>query len=307
MKRPSIDELVSRLSASEPPRDVLEAAGLLVLLGAEAQLGSLDVDIDLGIDDALEDDAVAAVALLDGSTDAIDELRRAFAARDAVELRRLGAEAMIGEPPDLTIEQEVALVAFDETLRPHLWRLTAFNAWRALEVAWVPATHRSRFWWWSDASFIDPRGAPHLDAVAELVARFPEVAARLDWLAATQLLLDAPDRTVVDLGAWIRMRSPPLAMAASTGAREQVLLEHPSFTLSLLPPDTLLIDLLEAAGAEPPYLQLGAVRISAEPVPDALERYRFDLSALGERTGRAELFVSVSSGALRLPLPPDGD
>jgi hypothetical protein len=272
---------------------VLEAAGRLVLLSQP--LPKIDVAIQLGIAD-LEEDAYAALDALAHRD--IEALRRSFAARDAVELRRIGAEAILGHAPALTMDEEIELVAFEEALRPHLWRLTALNEWRSLEVAWMTAG-RDRFWWWSYGSQVDPSAVDHLEAVAELVARFPEAELRLKQLAATELLLQRPN--VVDLRAWIRAR--PLALAASSGAREQILLEHPSFTISLLPPDVLLIDLLEAGG--PPRLIIGGVTIESTPVPDAIERYRFELDALPEKAVRAELVISLGSGEVRVLLPPD--
>ena len=212
---------------------------------------------------------------------------------------------ILGRGAQPSLEEESALIAFEEALRPALWRLTAFNEWRALEVAWMPPAYRARFWWWSEACEVDPRGALHLDAVAELIARFPEAEARLHQLAATELLLRShePALQIVDLAAWIRGRTPQVAMAASTGVREQVLYAHASFTLSLLPPSTLLVDLLERRGPELPRLRLGARVVEAEPVPNALERYRFDLDSLGEST-RAELVLSLASGVVRVTLPP---
>jgi len=211
-------EDVLALLDSREPQIVLEGAGRLVLLGE--RVPELDVEIDLGVGD-LEEDAYAALEALERCD--IEALRRAFAARDAVELRRIGAEAILGGSPPLTLEEEIALVAFDEALRPHLWRLTALNEWRALEVAWMNAG-RARFWWWSEASDVDPSAVDHLGAVAELIARFPEAEARLRRLAATDILMRQPKPNVVDLRSWLRAR--PIALAASTGAREQVLLEQ---------------------------------------------------------------------------------
>jgi hypothetical protein len=288
-----LEEIVALLGSGEPLQ-VLEAVGRLVLLGRP--LPQIDVAIELGIGE-LEEDAYAALDAL--AQRDIEALRRSFAARDAVELRRIGAEAILGHAPALTMDEEVELVAFEEALRPHLWRLTALNEWRSLEVSWMTAG-RDRFWWWSEGSEIDPTAIDHLDAVAELVAHFPEAELRLKQLAATELLMRQRPN-VVELRAWIRAR--PLALAASTGAREQVLLEHPSFTLSLLPPDVLLVDLLEAGG--PPRLMIGGATIESTPVPDAIERYRFELDALPERAVRAELVLSLSSGEVRVLLPPD--
>lgn len=300
MKRPSIDELVAALAKAEDPPAVLEAAGRLVAAGAADRVGVLDTEIDLAIGE-LEDSAYAALESLDD----IEAVRGAFGVRDAVELRRIGAEAILGHPPELSMDEESSLVAFEEALRPHLWRLTALNEWRSLEVAWMTPEHRSRFWWWSEAGEVDPRGALHLDAVAELIARFPEADVELRKLAATELLLRQPSAEVLDLGAWLRARSEPLAMAASTGVRERVLFEHPAFTLSLLAPDALLIDLLERRGPEPPRIRIGGIVVEGEPVPEALERYRFDLKRLFAHAGPAELVLSLASGEVRTALPPD--
>jgi hypothetical protein len=297
MKRPSLDELVVLLSRPGPQSERLAAAGRLVVMGAGSTIGAAPIEIELGIGE-LEEHAFDALEALDRS--AIEDVRRALAPRDEVELRLIGAEAILGRPPHLTIEEEIGLVAFEEALRPHLWRLTALNEWRALEVAWMQPEHRARFWWWAEASDVDPRAAAHLDAVAELVARFPEAEARLTKIAATDLLLRRPSFAVIDLGSWIR--SHTLAMAASTGAREQILIEHRSFTLSLLRPATLLVDLLEPCGEHPPRLYTAGAVIESTPVPDALERYQFDVASLPER---AELVVTLESGAVRMMLPPE--
>jgi hypothetical protein len=318
MRPLSIDQVLHAFAHATEAADLLELAGRLVVLGAPDAIAAGELELELRIG-AVEEDAFAILGGIEMGS--IEELRARLARRDAIELRLIGAEAILGSGVELEVEEESALIAFEEALRPQLWRLTAFNEWRALEVAWVPPQHRARFWWWSEASEIDPRGALHLDAVAELIARFPEAQARLHQLAATELLLRATrsnhhkhlprDRSpateaaaeVVDLSAWIRARTAPLPMAASTGLREQVLFEHPAFTLSLLPPSTLLLDLLERCGPDRPLLRVGARVIEGEPVANALERYRFDLATLG-RVTRAELVLSLESGVVRVALPP---
>lgn len=304
MKRSSVEAALSALADAGEPLDVLEAAGMLVVLGAQDQIGSVEVTIELGAGE-VDEAAYEAIDAL-GQADALERLRAAFSIRDAVELRRIGAEAVLGHEPELSLEDEIALVAFDEALRPHLWRLTAMNEWRALEVAWMRPEHRRRFWWWSEASEVDPRGAIHLDAVAELIARFPSAERELRKLAATELLLRSDaSAAVIDLGRWLRDSSPEISMAAATGQRERVLFEHSSFTLSLLPPDALLIDLLEPRGENLPRLRIGSTVLESEAVPDALERYRFDLTELLTVTDRVQLVVSLSSGVVRVLLPPE--
>jgi hypothetical protein len=300
VKRRSFEEAMADLAHAASSTAVLEAAGHLVLLGKAPARGTLSAELDLGAGE-LEDDAFALIHAL--PTISIDALRNVLSRRDAVEVRLVGAEALFGRPLPLSFDDETALVAFEEAVRPHLWRLTAFNEWRALEVDQLRPEHRARFWWWSEAAEIDPQGALHLDAVAELVARFPEAEARLQKLAATDLLLRDRGASVIDLSQWIRERLRPVAMAANTGAREQVLYQHSAFALSFLAPGTLLIDLLEPCGPERPRLLIGARVIEAEPVANALERYRIDLSLLGE-AARAELVVTLVSGVVRVDLPP---
>lgn len=312
MTRRLIETAEAALREATRPPDVLEAAGRLIAMGETERIGSLDVEIDLDIG-ALDEDAAHVVETLgraDPPADTFLRVQQLLGPRDAVELRRIAAAHLLGREPELDLDEEASLCAFDEALRPALWRLTALNDWRAAQVQWIVPELRPRFWWWSEATDVSPEGATAIDAVAVLVARFPEAEQHLEKLAATQLLLATDDPAeVVDLRSWIEGRAGTgtLAMAASTGPREQILLEHPSFTLSFLRPRALLVDLLEPRGEALPRLSIGDRTIEGLPVPDGLERYSFDIYDIPADATEAELEITLASSRITVTLPTHGD
>lgn len=303
-----IDAAVTALREATEAKDVLEAAGRLIALGQRERLGRLEVEIDLDVGD-LDEDAIQVAELLargDPPDEAFIRARTLLAARDAVELRRIAASALLGQEPELDLDEEATLYGFEEALRPALWRLTALNDWRSAQVEWMVPELRPRFWWWSEATDLSPQGALEIEAVAALVARFPEAGRHLEKLTATHLLLASRDEAeVVELRRWItgRTEAPSLTLAASSGPRERVLLEHRAFTLSFLPPDSLLIDLLEPCGPNRPRLTAAGRTLEADAVPGALERYRFDLEAIAPDATEALLEIDLTSGRVSVTLP----
>lgn len=253
--------------------------GLGVDLVDAPSLGTLAFDVLAALDARTEDDDV-----LTDDARHLAAIGEALAARDRVELQRLGAEAVVGAPvpPDETLAAE--LDAFEALLRPELWRLTVTNAGRGDAVGWVPATARRRFWWRFEGVDIDPRAADALAGVASLVARFPEARAELEALVdaeahltrrsveaeatADEHVAGAGDDTreappaggapVTSLWDWVAKKRAahaeaadatddraPVAVAASGEAEELGLLERDDVELSFLPPATLVVDVVE--------------------------------------------------------------
>jgi hypothetical protein len=170
----------------------LEAAGTLVLLD---RAGALQTDPKLVARmtdaarserfDALGDaafDVLVAVERFSSSGDPIDDeasarVRAALSVRDAIELRLVGAEAVLGRALDLDDDQRSSLDSFEELVRGSAWRLTALNDERAAALAWMAPAFRKRFWWWSEAVTVARDALSNLAAVADLVASSAEARA----------------------------------------------------------------------------------------------------------------------------------
>jgi hypothetical protein len=308
MRAPLIGEALALLARATTSAERAFATGRLVALGAEEHIPE-DEDrpssLDLGIGE-VDEDAFAIVELLERLDDRSPneiflEVRERLRERDRIELCLLGAERSGGF--QLGLDDEASLAAFDQTLRPHLWRLTALNTWRSVEASWIAPHHRDRFWWWTEAADVDPRGAVALGAVASLMARFPEVARRLEQIAATSLLIDwEATAEVIDFRGWLEAKlGGALRMAAAT-AREHVLFEHSSFTVSFLSPGSIFVDLLEARGAALPAIRIDRNVFEGSPVAGAVDRYHFPLAPVASAS-RLELVVSLESGTVAITLP----
>lgn len=330
---PEVSDRVRKALGAPLGADALSSVGLEVL-GAEI-LAALD---DRDDDDALPDETQGPSPLA--------ALERALDARDRVELALLGAEVLGPGDPTLDEELRAELDAFEEILRPELWRLTVTNDHRARPLAFVPPTYRDRFWWRFDGIDLDPRAVDALPAVASLVSRYPEARDQLErlvdadhawhrnepWVESTTPE-PARDRgvetggDVVSLAGWVARRAratpgvevvrrsegdgedEPLALAAAPPDAELPLLELPEVELSFRAPRELLVDVLaDRDPSRPPSLRRLDGRIDdLAPVPNALERFSIQLDEpLLDETG-VVLRIPLAAGTLEIRLPPEGE
>ncbi len=331
----------ARLDAGAEGIALLEAAGRLVALGARAGVRAWSaaraeraraVTEALAADTfaELEDAAVALRAILDrraggagdvGDDDLAHGVRAALGVRDRVELRTLGAAALLGAAPAPSLEQASALLVFDSLIRPELWRLTEANEARRAALAWMAPPLRPSFWWWHEGADIAPGAVSSLAAVAHLCARFPAAAEALRSLVTAQHAWDEAGSarraaTVTTLGAWLRRRSDEarslqgsagLALAAATAGEEITLVDLPAYQISWQPPDSLLVDLVadRAPGALPSLLLADGVVVPAEAVAGVVERFRIPAGAPLLAGGRVVLVLPLASGTVTVPLPPE--
>ncbi len=272
----AFDSAVARLDVAEAAEvpgvtlALLEAAGRLVAIGggagvrtwasgrAEHARAAVAEHARSDSFAELEDAAVALRALLDrraGAGDVTDDdltrgVCEALGVRDRIELRSLGAAAVLGAAPAPSVEQESALLVFESLVRPELWRLTEANEARREALAWMAPARRPTFWWWHEGADVAPRAVSSLAAVALLCARFPAAAEALRSLVAAQHAWDEAGTArraapVVSFGAWVRRRSDAArslhegggpAMAAAPLGEEIPLVEEPGYQNRVVPP-----------------------------------------------------------------------
>ena len=317
-------EAAGRLVAMEAPGAVLAWAGQRADGGREVAAA---VESEKAFE-AVEDAAAALRALLDGRAlgagDVTGEallrgVEEALEARHRVALRRLGAEAILGEAPELGVAQESALLVFESLVRPDLWRLTEANVRRREALAAIAPARRRAFWWWSEGADVAEHAVPALAAVAHLVARFPGAGEALASLVAAQRTWDEAARapreaSVVSLGAWLRRRAAAvrpgtgMELAAATIEGEVTLVDDPAYQVSWAAPDALVIDLVaDRAPGTAPWLRRGdGSTVASLPVEGAEERFSLRVGApLLEEAG-AVLVLPLATGTIEVPLPPGG-
>ena len=326
-------------------RAVLVAVGRLRFQHLEVDPAALHVAMAT-IESTLEsadwatyEDALAVVldheprlVLGDQEGSATQAIAAALTACDELECLLLGAEALLGRPPELPLEAAIHRAALELGLRPELWRLAPMNLERARAVAWVHPAERPRLWWWWEALDLAPSVVDALSAAAHAIRRYPSARQHLEQLVRADARLaemmqgtpadTAPPIHVVSLVEWIARRRALAARVAEPGnsndipssddvlalamgfeGGEELLLHDACVEVSWAPPDQLLVDLLVAPHRHAlPRLRLDGHDRVGTAVPDCEDRYVFVLSSDDLQSHDAELVIPLAEGDRLLPL-----
>jgi hypothetical protein len=289
--------------------------GTLVAVGAGELFSAIEralTSIDLGaLDDAAVDLRTMITEVDEASPEATAAFSRALEARHAFALKCLGFQALAGRKPPLTTDQETALMAFEDLVRPEIWRATAFNLARGEALAQIEPGQRPLFWWLSDGVAVDPRAAGAMASVAHLVARFPAARKRFEALVQVESSLAEGTANVIDFATWIARsraaREPGGRMrVAAAPALDQIpVLATSDCNIFWREPSTLIVDVLKPTRPEAvPHLTLpDRTRVHGEPVARAVDRFRFVLEPSALRGGPLVLSLPLVAGDMEVRLP----
>jgi hypothetical protein len=318
----------------------LECLGTLAFMGYDP-LSSIQSTAETGERAALHKIALGALDELDGGEldEAAGEILRLLAdltpreteeellveerlvealrARDAVELILEGARHILGDPLEIPLELEAAMLSFDEVVSEELWRMLRLGTRRAARCAWAAPSSRSRLWWWQIGADLPATALDDLGTAARVIHLFPAARDELERLIRAEARIDQmvappPASVVISFDGWAARRSKPdkarignpYALAAAT-AREDVIFEHEGFSLSLTA-RALRLDLAEEAELAPgaqPSIELDQSGpwecLIDEEIPG---QFLFPLAAKGPRSLRGELKVPLAKGAVVIPM-----
>lgn len=115
-----------------------------------------------------------------------EALERGLRLRTELELCRLALESLNEDDLDLHDEDWTSAVELELALRDAAWRLTASNLTRGLLLVDIAEPHRDRFPWLTEGIQVEPSAVRSMDAVAGLVAAFPEAADHFSELVAAE-------------------------------------------------------------------------------------------------------------------------
>ncbi len=248
-----------------------------------------------------------------------DRLVEALRVRDEAELVIEGARQVLGEPLELPLALEAALMSYDELVAEESWTLLGLGSRRAARSAWAAPRFRRRLWWWHRGADLPSEASEGLGMVARLIQLFPAAREELERLLRAEATLKeltrpTPTARVISPGA--RRAGPELAeltkryaLAAAT-SRDDVVYEHEAFTLTLLD-DVLVLNLARDADLTPgahPSIELVGLGdwscIEDEEIPG---QYVFPLGGENPRSLPVKLFpvelrVPLTTGEVTIPL-----
>jgi hypothetical protein len=323
----------------EDAQDALVSLGTLVLMGKKEEAARLVRDPRLSWleqwsgellgDELAKELDEAAVFLLqvlpalreeDGvpSRGLTDQVAVAISARDRVESLREGAKLFLeGDPPE-SLDLQVAVEAFDQTLAPMLWRTLPLGKLREAQNELFAPELRHRLWWWNRGADLPHDALLHLETAARVIHAFPEARAELERLIAAEEGIEgiatgeSQTGRVVSLAehfarqalARHESRHERLQLAASDECMEQVILEREDLVLSVRG-TTLIVDLEQPPADEPdPVATIQVPEHSVLPgKPAEIDSFTFDLGDDRFAAGEGTLTVRLKDGAVTIPLP----
>ena len=240
-----------------------------------------------------------------------------LAKRDRVEFVLEGARVLLGRRPQLTPVQEAAILEFEWTLRPELFRLIPLGGARGGVLAWVAPEHRARFWWRTVGADVPETGLDELSGAALVLTRFPDARGELQRLIEVQNYLDRlpggrSHATVISMADWVarlarshlkqRVDGERPRLAAAFSAGELELVRSDDCDVSYAEPGHLIVDARRPIreGAVP-LLRFGNASVPGARDPGAEERFLFLLPA--QITANvAELVLPFEGGDVVVPL-----
>ena len=344
--------------------DLLEAAGTVVFLGeklsARSLLSGLSKEpglaslvsqaVRLLIEDSLEPrlgemlrDVYDLRLTEEESRASMEEtIVDALAERDRVELVLEGARCLLGLEPELDDETRAALLSFDETLSPELWRFLPLGTRRAARCAWAAPLFRERLWWWHRGCELPHKALEDVETAARVIHLFPKAREELDRLiqaerdiekAAASLPVRGTQTGEPGRGKLISLREHILARLravtqpgapresdlllvaerqrlylAAAGDEEKPLYSTPEIVISS-DGGTLFLDIQSPAEQAPGRLPLleAADHPPVEGSPTEIGRFEFSLSIAHFSSEEAWITVFLEAGERRIRLPFDDE
>jgi hypothetical protein len=141
------------------------------------------------------------------------QVLQALAARDRADQVLTGAEALLGHPPILDEDAQLALAEFDAVVRPRVFQAIPLNEARYAALANVSPRQRARLWWFAQGAEISPSALDALAVAAQVIQHFPEAATELRELREAEESFLAMTRT---------QNLPNTLTAGQQSAREEI-------------------------------------------------------------------------------------